>query len=531
MTAAQASALATAPPLPTRQRHPVRVLPATGAAQPWTLHSIAATRRLESDLTTELPPHSLMQRAGLSVARLALALAPHARSIWVACGPGNNAGDGFEAAMHLHQWGKTVTVTWLGHEVKAPPDALAALQRARSAGVNIADEPPATFDLAIDGLLGIGAKAITAAARPHNATSATSASLDDRLVAWVTLMNQARSLGAAKVLAIDLPSGLNADTGQHAGHCVQATASLSLLTLKPGLFTGGGRDACGDIWFDSLGGPVPDPKDATAQLIGEPSPRARLHASHKGSYGDVAIVGGAPGMVGAALLAGAAAARSGAGRVFIALLDGGSLGVSAQHPQLMFRTVPALDFSRMTVVCGCGGGDAVRQHLSRVLSTSALAVIDADAINSIAADESLRTLLKARAGRGLPTVITPHPLEAARLAGVTTVEMQSDRLAAAQRLADIYRCVVALKGSGTVVAAPGLLPHINPSGNALLATAGTGDVLAGMVGAALAALPPNRRMDAVVQAACEAVFRHGQAADRWPHPGGLDAPGLIGMLR
>src|SRR6478672_1546311 len=121
--------------------------------RPWPLHDVAAIRRIEQRATAALPAHALMQRAGLAVARLALALAPHARTVWVACGPGNNGGDGFEAAMHLRQWGKDVVVTWLGDEQRAPTDAKLSLQRARGAGVTFADEPPAHCDLAIDALL------------------------------------------------------------------------------------------------------------------------------------------------------------------------------------------------------------------------------------------------------------------------------------------------------------------------------------------------------------------------------------------
>ncbi|MEP6965460.1 MAG: NAD(P)H-hydrate epimerase, partial [Polaromonas sp.] len=124
------------------------------------LHSVAATRRIEQEAAAALPPHTLMQRAGLAVARLALALAPNARRIWIACGPGNNGGDGFEAALHLHQWGKEVIVTWTGltaGQSHSPPDAQASRERALAAGVGLAAGPPQDYDLCIDALLGIGA--------------------------------------------------------------------------------------------------------------------------------------------------------------------------------------------------------------------------------------------------------------------------------------------------------------------------------------------------------------------------------------
>jgi hydroxyethylthiazole kinase-like uncharacterized protein yjeF len=224
----------------------------------------------------------------------------------------------------------------------------------------------------------------------------------------------------------------------------------------------------------------------------------------------VAVIGGAPGMAGAALLAASAALHSGAGRVFVGLLDGGSLGVHPQQPELMFRPPNGLKLHALSVVCGCGGGEAVRALLPRVLGEAARAVLDADALNAIATDTALQAMLRARTAQGLPTVLTPHPLEAARLLGCSTTHIQAHRLAAAQQLAERFACVVVLKGSGTVVAAPLQIPSINPTGNARLATAGTGDVLAGMVGARLA------MGQYALAAACEAVYAHGLAADRWP---------------
>jgi hydroxyethylthiazole kinase-like uncharacterized protein yjeF len=463
------------------------------------LYNIDATRDLESTAQATLPPHTLMQRAGLAVAQLALAVAPHGRRLWVACGPGNNGGDGLEAAMHLQRWGKQPLVTWLGNPDKAPPDALASYQRALAAGVTFAETAPQSCDLCIDALLGIGA----ASDEPQG-----------RMADWIKAING----GAVSVLAVDLPTGLNANTGVAAHHTVKAQHTLSLLTLKPGLFTAQGRDLAGTVWLDELGGGQNQSSQQSfvapaAWLAAAPVDTARDHASHKGSYGDVAVVGGAPGMTGAALLAASAALHAGAGRVFVSLLDGGTLSVDSQRPELMFRPVNALDYRAMTVVCGCGGGDAIRHPLPAMLFTSAQIVIDADAINAIANDTQLQTLLIARGRRLATTVLTPHPLEAARLSGSTAKQVQSDRLATAQQLAQRFGCTVVLKGSGTVIAASGQTPVINFTGNARLATAGTGDVLAGMIGAGLAAGVP------AFQAACEAVYRHGQVADRWPKCG------------
>jgi hydroxyethylthiazole kinase-like uncharacterized protein yjeF len=161
-----------------------------------------------------------------------MALVPHARTIWVAAGPGNNGGDGMEAAMHLQQWGRDVVVTRLGNPQTAPADAQASHQRALQAGVRFADDPPPQWDLCIDALLGIGA------------TRAP----QDAMARWIGDMLRSD----APVLAIDNPTGLDADTGQAASVCVKAIATLSLLTLKPGLFTADGRDMAGQIWFDDL---------------------------------------------------------------------------------------------------------------------------------------------------------------------------------------------------------------------------------------------------------------------------------------
>jgi hydroxyethylthiazole kinase-like uncharacterized protein yjeF len=226
-------------------------------------------------------------------------------------------------------------------------------------------------------------------------------------------------------------------------------------------------------------------------------------------------------MSGAALLAATAALHAGAGRVMLTLLDGNAgFSIDTAQPELMLRHADALDLRHGAVVCGCGGGDAVRTVLPHVLAEAVRLVLDADALNAIAADAQLRQQLVRRAAAGLPTVLTPHPLEAARLLGQTTAEVQADRLAAARRLAEDCGCTVLLKGSGSIVAAPQQLPSINSTGNARLATAGTGDVLAGMVGACLA------RGDDAFAAAVAASYRHGALADHWP----ADVPLTAGAL-
>jgi hydroxyethylthiazole kinase-like uncharacterized protein yjeF len=483
------------------------------------LFDIAATRKIEAGAQALLPAHCLMQRAGLATARLTLALAPHAQHIWIACGPGNNGGDGFETALQLSRLGKTVTLTWTGHGKdtgdstrQQPPDACASRLRALAAGLLITPEPPATFDFAIDALLGIGG-------------DLTENRLGTPLMTqWLNRMHS----GGAPVLCIDLPTGLNADTGASSYQAPAVSTNLasrkplsrhtlSLLTLKPGLFTADGRDAAGQVWLDDLSAATPADVKPCAMLQGANSARGlarpqRAHASHKGSFGDVAVLGGAPGMAGAALLAARAALHTGAGRVFIALLGEHAdsiLPIDTAQPELMFRSPAALDVTHQVLVCGCGGGQAVKAYLPGLLAGATRAVFDADALNAISADPLLQRLLAARPLQGHATVLTPHPLEAARLLQCSTHDIQSDRRRSAQQLSDRFGCVVVLKGSGSVIAAPGQTALINHSGNALLASPGTGDVLAGMIGALLAAGLP------AWTAAAQAVFMHGRLADQW----------------
>ena len=486
-----------------------RILP---ARQNWPLHGVARSRDIESaalaDPAKRQPPQALMRRAGVAVARLALALAPHARHVWVAAGPGNNGGDGFEAARWLHLHGQRVDLSFLGDPARLPADAGAAWQRAREAGVPIvrADDGAAPAlgpqDLAIDALLGLGGR---------RALAGPMAALVDRLNAL-----------PCPVLAVDLPSGLDGDGGQASGpHAVRAAHTLSLLTLKPGLFTGAGRDLAGTVWFDDLGIDRHDLPDAW--LNGGPDGLAphRRHAQHKGSFGDLLVVGGAPGMAGAAWLAARAAHAAGAGRVWVAPLDPAAATLDPQRPELMWRhrlaDVPAASWATLTVVCGCGGGEAVEAVLPQVLGSAGRLVLDADALNAVARRADLQAALAGRAARGQATVLTPHPLEAARLLGTDTAAVQADRLEAARQLAARFACTVVLKGSGSVVAAPGEVARINTTGSAALATPGTGDVLAGWLGgrwSAAAQAPGAASAPGLAfHTSCGAVWEHGAAAD------------------
>lgn len=502
------------------------------------LYGVASTRALEVSAANGLPPHTLMARAGRAVAQLTQALAPHARCIWVACGPGNNGGDGLVAAMHLHQWSQStggrpqVAVTLCGTREALPPDAARALSAALEEGVQLIDEPPADFDFAVDALLGIGCN------------RAPDAAIADQLRAM-------RDCGVP-VLCVDVPSGLHTETGVWLGSPETAVPTsqasrftLSLLTLKPGLFTGHGRDLAGEVWFDDLGCSPDDALPVLAQRFDpdrrQPSKGFRAHATHKGSYGEVLVIGGqdmsvnGSGMTGAAVLAARAALHSGAGRTYVALLGENEgrpdIRWDPVSPELMFRSMSVVLKSPLLedacVVCGCGGGDAVAAVLPEVLHRARCLVLDADALNAVAHDPRFQKQLQQRHASGWTTVLTPHPLEAARLLATDTRQIMSDRLVTARQIADRFAAICVLKGSGSVVCAPGGIPSINGSGNAALASPGTGDVLAGMIGAALA--PPGTNPESALDAVKRTVYRHGAIADQWVAQQG-NAPLTAGLL-
>ena len=478
----------------------------------WPILGPAQVRQLEAELQA-LSPTPLMQSAGLACARLALAVAPHARRIWVAAGPGNNGGDGLEAALHLHQWGKEVVVSLMNSTGHGPADAQVALRRAQQAGVRIQPDVPTEWlqqmdaqDLCIDALLGIGA------------TRPLSADLRTRVQAMQNCL--------APVLAIDVPTGLNPQSGQWLGcdsgnsgdHlAVQADHTLSLIAVQAGLLMGHGRDASGQLWLEDLGYRSSQHSVPPLAWLNVPYTSApKSHASHKGSHGDVAVIGGegmdahGMGMTGAAILAATAALHAGAGRVILSLLSGQAR--DSAPPDVMQREFKRLELELLHVVCGCGGGTAVQAVLPEVLQRSRCLVLDADGLNALAQDIALQNALRQRAVHTATqaTVITPHPLEAARLLGCNTQQVQNDRLKAAQELAERFQCSVVLKGSGTVIAATGQTPRINITGNGRLAIGGTGDVLAGLVGARMA-----QGLNAF-DAACAAVAQHGKVADDWP---------------
>ena len=504
--------------------------------EPLALFDVAQTRHLEQLASARIVSGpSLMVQAGLSVANLAMAIKPCAPCYWVFCGPGNNGGDGLEAATHLHQRGQQVRVVLWQPSATRPLDAAQALSKVKALGISIQATLPAQgdvspHDLCMDAMLGIGLRSSTTEA--HEAATLET---EQAMHAWIHSIYQ---LGA-DVLAVDTPSGLNANTGQFQNtkvvpQDIQAQHTLQLLTAKPGCMTAHGRDACGTLWLDTLGSEdLQQSLNATAKLNSHLQPFVkRQHASHKGSFGDVTIIGGEAvqvrgmGMTGAVDLAASAALHAGAGRVMACYVSANSKAVqtSPRWPEIMLRDFAALQLRNGAVVCGCGGGLAVVKVLSKVLRESSRLVLDADALNAIAKDSWLRELLQQRTAKHFTTVITPHPLEAARLLNTDSATVQHDRLTAAQKLADDLKCTVVLKGSGTVIAKTHQTPVINPTGNARLATGGTGDVLAGLLGARLAQGMTE------FEAACAAVFEHGEAADHCDLPT-LTAGKLAELIR
>jgi hydroxyethylthiazole kinase-like uncharacterized protein yjeF len=479
------------------------------------IYTAAGIRRIEQLAAPGAGAPALMERAGLAAAECARQMCDdRARDILVLAGPGNNGGDAFEAAAHLKRAFYRVHVVFAGARDKLPRDATRALARWEAAGGTLLAAIPADvrFGLALDGLFGIGL------ARPLGGAHAA-------------LVRALSALGVP-VLALDAPSGIDGDTGVVMGVAVRATRTLTFIAHKPGLLTLDGPDHCGDLRVDTLG------VDAAALLAPEGElveagvvraavpPRPRNF--HKGLAGSVGILGGAAGMAGAALLAGRAALKCGAGRTYVGMLS--PLAVDAAQPELMLRAPKdLLQKDLLTVLAagpGLGRSEAAKKLLDAALASKLPLVLDADALNLVAAN---RAAAKKVAARRTPTIMTPHPAEAARLLGRETREVQADRVASAAAIAKRYGAIAVLKGNGTVIAAPDGKWWINASGNPGMASAGMGDVLTGMIAALLAqgASPAD--------ACTAAVYLHGAAADRLAASGvgpvGLSASEVIDAAR
>lgn len=454
------------------------------------LYRVDELRAIERSAAQALPAGTLMARAGrAAAAHIAQRHAGAANSVCIVCGPGNNGGDGFVVAAELRARGHDVLCVLLGAAQPLASDALDAHARWVTSGGRIQARVPLEerFDVVVDAMFGIGL------ARP----------LAGEFLQAAEWMN-----AQAHLYAIDVPSGLDADTGAWvggvAGVCAKATATF--IGDKPGLHTAHGVDAAGEVIVESIG--VDSPASSGRLIDVDDFGTVRLprrHDTHKGTYGNLIVVGGGRGMVGAALLAGRAALRLGAGRVYIDAIGAPEFRVDPACPELMFRPLSEIDDLQAIVVgCGLGGDGSARAALASVLARNVPLVADADALNLIAADPELQ---RQASRRGAPLILTPHPLEAARLLGSTASSVQSDRVLAARRLAQHFNCIAVLKGAGTIVAPPEGEYALNPTGSPALATAGTGDVLAGMIGALLA---QGHDSWSATQAA---VWLHGRGAE------------------
>lgn len=448
------------------------------------IFSVASIRAIEARF---LPDTPLMERAGRAAADLALSLIGDSSDpVLILAGPGNNGGDAQVVARHLRAAGRKVLLPTIGEPLPAGP-----------------------YALAIDGLFGIGLT------RPIMAPYAD----------WIATLNTL----PFHVLALDVPSGLDADTGQQHGPSVRASHTITFIALKPGLLTLDGPDCCGEIHVADLDLPVAEfASDAT--VLGPDlfahhlAPRIRN--SHKGSHGSVGILGGAPGMMGAALLAGRAALKLGAGRVYVGLLE--PIPVDAGQPELMLREPGAVTplATALAVGPGLGQSNAAADLLRQAIDAPLPLVIDADGLNLLAPHP---TLARGANRRSAPLILTPHPAEAARLLNTDVATIQANRLAAARELVRRFNASVVLKGCGSIVAHADGRCQINTSGNPGLASAGSGDVLTGF---AVALLAQGWPADAAL---ATAVHLHGAAADALVADGvgpvGLTAGELIEPAR
>lgn len=408
----------------------------------------AEIRRIEASAGNLQPP--LMERAGLAAADRATGLmTDRGKDILVLAGPGNNGGDARIAARILEERFFRVTI----------------------AGADDAARLPAgkRWALVVDGLFGIGL------AREIAGDYAT-------LVAYANSQS-------CPVLALDIPSGLASDTGQIMGTAVRATHTITFIAHKPGLLTLDGPDMCGEVTVADLGLDAAARLPASGWIVGPGLFRAALRPRprnfHKGNAGSVGVIGGTTGMVGAALLAARAALRLGAGKVFVGLLDHHAPAFDPVALELMLGhpdDVLGFDLDALVIGPGLGEGEHAETLLGAVLASEIPCVLDADALNLLAANNDLR---EACMRRSTDTLITPHPAEAARLLGTNTREVLGDRLAAAQMLHERFNAHVVLKGNGSVLVASGGRWFINTSGNPGMASAGMGDVLAGLLGAML----------------------------------------------
>lgn len=484
-------------------------------ALPESLYTAEQVRELDRRAIEDagIDGYDLMRRAGDAAFHCLSRGWPEARRLVVLAGRGNNGGDGYVIARRAVEAGWPALVLRLGDHERLRGAALDAARDYAEAGGECRDFDGALPDaeLYVDAMLGTG--------------------LDRPLEGAIRDAVEAVNAVDAPVFAVDVPTGLNADTGAVMGTAVRAGATASFIGLKLGLFTGEAPALCGPVYYDRLEvpGSVYDGLEPVAARITDAflsrALTPRRATAHKGHFGHVLVAGGDTGMGGAARLCGEAALRAGAGLVSVATRAGHVPALVAGRPELMARGVdgpadlaPLLE--RATVAAlgpGLGTGDWGRALWETVMAAGLPLVVDADGLNLLAADRRERS----------DWVLTPHPGEAARLLGSDTARVQADRPAAARQLAETYKAVVVLKGAGTLVAAPGGALRVCDRGNPGMATGGMGDVLTGLVAGLLAqGLSP-------VDAASAAAALHAEAADRAASEGerGLIASDLFGPLR
>lgn len=442
----------------------------------------------------------LMCRAGRAAVDVAIEYFPDASSWLVLCGPGNNGGDGYVVARLAVKAGIDVTVCSMVDPRVLKGDAARAYQDWQEGGGEVLTWPlpaDASFDLALDALLGTG----------------IDREVGGEFRGAITYLNQ---LDCPR-LAIDIPSGLNADTGCAMGCAVEAQGTVTFVGRKRGMYTADGPDYCGAIHFDGLGIPAGEVSRfddhagslLAAGYLAEVSGR-RPRNSHKGNFGHVLAVGGIRGMGGAIRLCGEAALRSGAGKVTLATDPVHAGMVNLVRPELMVKAIEkatdlrALLENDFVVALGPGLGttDWSSSLFDACLDSNAPMVVDADGLNLLARRSRQGDVNRSN------WILTPHPAEAARLLDCEVSEIQQDRVGAAVAIAGKFGACAVLKGCGTIVADASGGYAICPAGNPGMATAGSGDVLTGVVAAALG------HGLSVFDAACTGVLAHALAGDR-----------------
>jgi NAD(P)H-hydrate epimerase len=472
-------------------------------ALPIAVYSAAQVRALDQRAIESLPVsgYTLMKRAGEAALRYLRSRWPMSTRIVIVCGGGNNGGDGYVLARFAQAAGLEVSV------IAAAP--VAALKgEARQAHADFAASGGAVRPLStallregeviVDAVFGIGLK-----------DTVRSAGADA-----IRAIN-----GAGRpIFAIDIPSGLDADSGMPLGEAVRADSTVTFVGLKTGLFLGEGPERAGGIFFDDLEVPVPDIPQFSPRLqritescVVQALPR-RPREAHKGDFGRVLIIGGGVGMPGAVRLCGEACLRAGAGLVTVATAPANLMAIVAGRPELIClplhepaELVPALERADVVAIGPGLGRSAWAQELVRLtLESSKPLVVDADALNIIA-----------ETGRRQRDnwILTPHPGEAGRLLGIETAEVQADRLGALAALVRDYGGTVALKGAGTLVGRGGKAPGLCERGNPGMASAGMGDVLTGAIAGVLAQCADPWL------ATRAAVMAHAQAGDAAARPG------------